>query len=225
MTTDPHRVRGGGLLPTARHLGALLALVIVAVACSQDAAGPAPTTQTESDAPATTATTVEQVDLRAAIGAVGDSYTFETIVVVGQTVLTEVSGRVDGDSSTYIVSTGGSAVEYVVTPEGRWVREPDEAWVPLREAAPGSNPLAVLLDPDDVAVTGEVGTTTILTATYAGSDLEIDADTVSVEFVVSGGLVTSLSYDAPTASESVASVTTVIAPTPGAEPILPPVTG
>jgi len=191
----------------------LAVLILVGPACSGSSAATADT------APATRADSSAATRLLTdSIAAVGTRYEFDTSVALTGGTLTLVSGRVYDDASTYLITTAGSALEYVVTRQGRWVRDADGDWVALEDVAPINNPLAPLASPIAIDVLSIDGTIT-LAATYPGETLGFDvADEVTIEIAIVGSRLASLRYQAA-AGDSIVTVETIVSTNLEIEPV------
>ena len=64
------------------------------------------------------------------------------MVLVGEQILTTISGVVDGNSVAAEIGTGSGEVSYVRTPEGEWVTGADGEWVEPDGEPPGSGSLS-----------------------------------------------------------------------------------
>ncbi len=161
--------------------------------------------------------------LSGAIAAVGTRYEFNTSVNLTGGTLTLVSGRIYDDSSAYLITTVASELEYVITPDGRWVREPGDQWVTLQEVAPLVDPLSILAAPTTIEILAVVDTTVTMAATYLGATLGFpDTDEVTIELVITGSRLTSLRYQAA-AGPDIATVETEISTALDIAPVTPPI--
>ena len=205
----------------------LAALMLVGPACSGSSPATtdtAPVTREDSSAAtmADDGTSSSDPDparlLTDSIAAVGTRYEFDTSVALTDGTLTLVSGRVYDDASTYLITTAGSALEYVVTRQGRWVRDAGGDWVALEVVAPINNPLAPLASPIAIDVLSIDGTIT-LAATYPGEVLGFDvADEVTIEIAIVGSRLASLRYQAA-AGDSIVTVETTVSNNLEIEPV------
>ncbi len=213
----------------------LMALVLVLAACSNSSSAaestagttPSPTVGTSIDTVvvADESTSVGDAGslLTEAIAAVGTRYEFDSSVDLTGGTLTLVAGRIYDDSSAFLITTVGSELEYVITPQGRWVREPDDQWVVLQEGAPVADPLSPLANPTAIEVLAADDTTVTLAATYAGETLGFpEANQVSVELVIAGSRLISLRYQTAV-GQDIATVETIISTSLDIEPVVAPV--
>ncbi len=211
----------------------LVILMLVASACSDttttDAANPASGSDDGSSAATTvagsSATLIGDADelLSGAIAAVGTRYEFDTSVDLTGGTLTLVSGRIYDDASAYLITTVASELEYVITRDGRWVREPGDQWVTLQEVAPLIDPLSILAAPTSIEVLAVDDTTVTMAATYPGATLGFpDTDEVTIELVITGSRLTSLRYQAA-AGPDIATVETAISTALDIAPVTAPI--
>lgn len=189
------RWRGRGL-----RLGVALGLVAaLATSCSPSTFGGTEVTVGD-DGPSTEAGPAEvdgETALVAALDAARAGYVFESVVTLDGEVVTTVFGRVVGNALQAMVETGGAEVEYLSTPDGRWLREPGEEWLALQDAAPVGDPLAPLGGFQSVAVGEESEGRVVLIASYSPDSLGLESeDVVEVEVVVVDGVVARVSYSA-----------------------------
>lgn len=155
------------------------------------------------------------LDRLAAVG-----YEVEATVLVGDVVATRATGRGAGTALELTIQAGDAEVTYRQIGARTWVRDEAGDWREL-EGAPGSiDPLAQLRRPATVEVVSADGPT-VLTARYAGADLglEVDAVTVEIRIAADGGV--AVRYETTVAGRS-ASSETRFTPAPNQPPILPP---
>lgn len=228
-----------GRLRLKRSLPLLLLLLLLAlvVGCSLQEAGTGSTTTTEapvastvtsSPAPTTTqpeltSTTGVAVDpsvvFSDALAATGDNYRFVSSVQVGGDVITEIAGVVDTGSLSAEITAGGSAVSYVITPDGEWVTDADGEWVELEGDAPVRPPLEAIGDAGSLDVAASNGDSTTVAGVLgpaAGT-----ANGVSFSMTVTSGVITEIRYEANTGGEA-AVVTTTLSDFGAAGTVEPP---
>jgi len=207
--------------------------MLVVSACSDtstttDAGNTPPSAGVESAATTvagSSATLIGDADelLSGAIAAVGTRYEFITSVDLTGGTLTLVAGRIYDDASAYLITTAASELEYVITPDGRWVREPGDQWVTLQEVAPLVDPLSILATPTTIEVLAVDDTTVTMAATYLGATLGFpDTDEVTIELVITGSRLTSLRYQAA-AGPNIATVDTKISTALDIAPVTAPI--
>lgn len=215
--------------------GRILAAVflVISVACGSSDAPPAstiaaattaaptttqttdPPTTTSTEAEDTTTTTAEVADvdagpiLAAALDAVGTRYRYTSTVTTDGQVTSTVTGVIDGESFSAVIETADTSVEYRKTPDGEWTLGSDGVWVALDEPAPVSNPIAPLRNPTDVEVVAETDSRVDLLATYPGSVLGIDAETITITYVVVEGVVAEIAYETTIGSAAVVVLTEI----------------
>jgi len=183
---------------TARLAATLLVVMAVVIGCGDDGTSE-PTTTTTAVVVATTTTGGQGADsasrdLAAAIAATGDTYAFTSIVTAAGVEITSVEGVQYQGAGSYLVTTGGATVEYIVAPEGRWFRQPLGEWVPLQEPAPVRAPLAVFEAPALVEEISDEGGVTVFAATFDGVALGFAAGDITVTFQVRDGLLAQIEY-------------------------------
>lgn len=152
-----------------RWLGHLLPLLLVATACSgvgdpPSRAGGTNTAPVDltTTAPAVTTTLGPEEVFRNGLVASSHNYRFESTVVVGDQVVTSITGVVDGDSIAAEVTAGDTVVSYIRTGEGEWLTDTEGQWVEVDGEPPAAPPLALLADARSFEeVSAEQGTTTL----------------------------------------------------------------
>lgn len=185
-------------------VGAAIALSLSLVACGDDA--PAGTTGTVGTTPVGNSSTTTltpatgpAVDLLgAALETVGDRYAFTGTVTLNGAVVTEVTGTVYDGTGAFQVTSNDTVVDYVISDEGQWARQVGvEEWTALSGEAPLGDPLGPLATPLALTVLEENGNDALLEATYEGSTLGFSEDgPVIVTVTITGGAVSSISYNA-----------------------------
>lgn len=127
----------------------------------------------------------------------GTRYEFESTVSVDEEPLTRVSGRIYDDTSQFLVEAGGAEVEYIMSPQGQWVREPEGEWIELKASPPVEDPLGALAQPISVELIQAGDDETVIRAIYPGPALGFtETDRVDVQLVVTDGRIASLEYTA-----------------------------
>ncbi len=193
----------------------LLALVVACsttggVATSTSLVATTTTVATTSTAPATT-TSTQAIDVAgefaAALAATSPNYRFESVVTVGDQVVTTIAGVVDGESVAATITTGTSEVSYVRTPEGEWVTGPDDEWAVLEGEAPAGAPLAGLTDASDFALESSNAGLLAVLATLGPAAGPVAGTRVTI--TLTDGQVTQIRYQAQSGSD-LADVTTTI---------------
>ena len=137
--------------------------------------------------------------LQAAFDQVAAGYHFVTIATVNGAVAISAEGDHVAEGTRLSVASNGAAVDYVVTPDGTWVKK-DGTWTEISDPAPVSDPIGVLRAPTSVTVTSYgAGAPTVLTATYLPATLSLPGDApVSVVFTINGAVLGSLAYSTAT---------------------------
>lgn len=174
----------------------------------------------------TTSTSLVEVDgsvsLEAALGAMQQGYAFESIVGLDGEVVTTVSGIAGREGIQAIVATGGAEVEYLLTADGRWIREPGEDWLAMAEEAPVADPLTPLAAYQSVEVVDHEGDRLLLRVSYRPATLGLEGEEmVQVEILLVDGVVSRVSYSSG-AGESVAEVVTSFTEVGLSPPVTPP---
>ena len=114
--------------------------------------------------------------LQAAFDQVAAGYHFVTIATVNGAVAISAEGDHVAEGTRLSVASNGAAVDYVVTPDGTWVKK-DGTWTEISDPAPVSDPIGVLRAPTSVTVTSYgAGAPTVLTATYLPATLSLPGD-------------------------------------------------
>lgn len=206
-------------------VGAAVAFVLVTAACGD--AAPATTTAAVPQDDATTTTVTNQADptsLGDALAAMGTRYAFDAAIILDGVEVTTVEGMVYDGIGSYVVSAGGSDVEYVVSDQGQWAREPGNEWAPLAGPAPLRDPLTPLTTPLSTSIVDTNATDSVVEAVYDGSTLGFASnDDVTVTIRIVGGVIESITYEASVA-DGIATVITRFDPTAAVESIKVPPT-
>lgn len=133
--------------------------------------------------------------LQAALEAMREGYGFESTVALDGEIVTTVSGRAGEGGIQARVDTGGAEVEYLVTTDGRWAREPGEGWLALAGDVPFSDPLGPLTAFRSVEVVNDEGGSVVLSVAYLSEALGLEGGgAVAVEILLVDGLVSRVSY-------------------------------
>ncbi|MBI5156377.1 MAG: hypothetical protein HZA58_00035 [Acidimicrobiia bacterium] len=172
----------------------------------------------------TTATSTPAADptLSEALAAVGARYRFTAVVDVGGVVTTQVDGTVYDGSGHYLVTSGGTTVEYIIGPSGQWARQAEGAWTVLSGPAPVADPLTPLAHPTRIEVVSSDAGRVVLDATYPASALGfVGSDEVVVTILIADGALAELRYQMPI-GEDLATVLTTIDITSEVTPITAP---
>lgn len=214
---ESHARRGGS---KSRFLPAI---VVIVVGCATNT-GVEPTTTVVAIESTTTSTiiaatsttsaettTTAPIDaaavVAASLAASSANYRFTSVVLVGEQILTTISGVVDGNSVAADIGTGSGEVSYVRTPEGEWITGTDGKWVELDGEPPAAPPLGALVDAGGLVVESGDGSTGIFTGMLgpaAGA-----AQGLAFTLTVEGGLVTEIRYEADTGGEMAQVITTL----------------
>jgi len=110
----------------------------------------------------------------------------------------------------------------VITPEGRWARDPGGDWVTLQENPPLADPLSMLTAPKAIEILAVDGATVTIAAAYGGVALGFpDTEQITVEMVIAGSRLRSLRYSTE-AGGDVATVETEISSKLNIEPVTAP---
>lgn len=176
----------------------------------------APTTPAPPPSPDPTAT------LQQGLAGLGTSYHFATTASVDGAVVATAEGDRIGDGSRLAVTANGATVQYVVTPDGTWVREDGQDWEPLDDPPATTDPVIALTTPTSVALGGVDGANVTVRATVPATALGIPGDgDVPVDAVVANGVLTSVTY-ASTLGGKPAGVTATFGPPADAAPVTVP---
>lgn len=192
--------------------GAAIALTLAAAACGDDtpagSSNPAPTTTSTPGSDTEETSPSQGVELDDALGAVGTRYAFTAEVFLDGVEVTRVSGTVYDGAGAYLVTAGGSDVEYVVSDQGQWARQPGADWALLADSAPLADPIAPLMNPLATTVLEADDNGAVIEAIYDGSTLGFSSGgEVAVTVTINDGTVTSISYDALIGSDIATVVT------------------
>ena len=213
---------------------AIVALVLALASCGDDGGA---TTTLDTSITTTLATTGSTTttgsnpgtspppvasSLSDAIAAVGGRYGFTAVVDIDGVIATRVDGTVYDGTGHYIVTSGDTAVEYIVGPAGQWARQGDGPWTVLAGPAPVVDPLTPLVQPSAITVVSVDAASTVLDATYPASTLGFVGDQdVVVTILIVNGTLSELRYRSPVGDE-LAAVFTYIDTTAEMTPITAP---
>jgi len=192
-------------------VGAIVAFGLVIAACGDDT--PSATIGTGATAPTTAPSdaTVTPQDplLTAALDNVGTRYAFTATVTIDGVEATRVDGTVYDGIGTYVVTSGGQAVEYVASDQGQWAREAGGEWVSLSSAAPLVDPLGPLARPLSTRVLESDGGNALVEAVYDGAALGFaTGGEVEVTITITDQAVASMTYSVPIGDGTATVVTT-----------------
>lgn len=211
----PDKARRGSTLPRRPRSGQwsfgatrTLVLAVLLAACGGSGSGVTPTpspdgpatpgTASDGVAPTTSTATMDDAALallRKAVDAVGDAYRFVSVVVVDDQVVIRVEGAISGESALYLVTAEETSLEYLVTAERRWVREPEGEWLPLDQPAPVRRPLAALEEPLAAKIVSQNTTERVILSTYDGAALGFAGEgQVEVTLTVRGDRLDTIRY-------------------------------
>ncbi len=150
-------------------------------------------------------------------------YRVEATITVGGVVATRAMGRGTGSAVELAIEAGGTTLTYRQIGARIWVREGDGAWRELEASSMMIDPLASLRHPLDVqfaagaAADGTLG----FIVRYAGADLGLEVETVSVDVGLAGDGTLQVRY-ATTVGGRPATSETRFQPESDQPPILPP---
>ena len=118
-----------------------------------------------------------------------------TLSVDGAIVLTADGDRV-GAGTRLDVIKDGTAVRYVITPAGTWVKPDAGEWQQMQAASATYDPIAALAAPTSVAATAVDGTATQLDVVVPAASLGLAADAPALTLTVrvDNGTITSVGY-------------------------------
>ncbi|HXG41011.1 MAG TPA: hypothetical protein VNJ28_08715, partial [Candidatus Limnocylindrales bacterium] len=150
-------------------------------------------------------------------------YRVEATVSVGGLVATRATGRGAGSAVELSIGAGGTTLTYRQIGTRFWVREGEGAWRELEAPSTAIDPLASLRHPLDVQFADGAAADRALefTVQYAGADLGLEVDVVSVDVRLAGDGTLRVRY-ATTVGGRAATSETTFEPEPNQSPILPP---
>ena len=131
--------------------------------------------------------------LTAALTALLDGYTFDTVLTVGGIEAARVTGRWFGDASELSISSGGATVTYRIIPPNAWLQEDSGTWLEADAATATVDPLTPLLSPSGVETTSSSAGADSLVATYPAAALGLagtDPVTVTISIAADGTITT-----------------------------------
>lgn len=122
-------------------------------------------------------------------------YHFVTTATVNSTVLVTAQGDRVNDGTRLTVTSNGATIDYVVTPNGTWVKQ-NGTWSELSDPAPVSDPIGSLRAPTSVTVSASAnGAPGELTASYPAAALSVPGNaSIDVVFTLDGATLRSLRY-------------------------------
>lgn len=150
-------------------------------------------------------------------------YRVQATVSVAGVFATRATGRGTGSAVELAIEAGGTTFIYRQIGARIWVREGDGAWRELEASSMTIDPLASLRHPLDVqfaagaAADGTLG----LIVRYAGADLGLEVETVSVDVRLAGDGTLQVRYTTTVGGRAATSETS-FQPESGQSPILPP---
>lgn len=150
-------------------------------------------------------------------------YRVEATVSVGGVVATRASGRGSGSAVELSIDAGGTTLTYRQIGTRLWVREAEGPWRELEAPSTAIDPLASLRHPLDVGFADRAASDGALdfTVRYAGVDLGLEVDEVSVDVRLADDGTLRVRY-ATTVGGHGATSETSFEPEPNQSPILPP---
>ncbi len=195
---------------------AIVASMLMLTACGDEDASEIgePTTTTGPGTPTTVAATTSStpVDpvLAEAIAAVGGRYRFTAVVDIDGVVVNRVEGDLYDGIGRYLVTSGDTVIEYVISPDGQWARQGDGPWTVLSGPAQVVDPLTPLGHPIAVTLVSEEAGTATIDATYPPDTLGFaGAENIVVTISIVNGVLAELRYLAMVGSD-LATVSTTI---------------
>lgn len=218
-TTDPQSTRKRLSFRRAVSAVAILAVLVVASGCtnSSEESGD-PLGSADSSAPATSTTlssttTTVPINARGALASALDryegGYRFEAVASVGEAEAVTITGVVIGTSAEMNVASGDGVAEYIITPDGSWIRIDDGDWQEVTSSGPINPPIEDLRSPQTIKIVATNSDGFVAVAVYDGSAFESESS-VDLELVFEDGLLVSASYTTEDAS-----VTTIFSPLDG----------
>lgn len=212
--SHPHEQR-----PRVFGVAVALAATLALAACSGNVDGTSSTVASTGPRVAASTTSVvvdPQAALDTALTAYATGYHFKVTAVVNAQTASVIEGRAVGGAAAFTVQSGDASVEYVVTSQGRWVRNVGSEWNLLAEAPPPTDPLVAVATPLAIEVASADGATMVLRAEYAAFTADLTLNT---------GLLVAANYEI-TDQGVVSTVVTEFAPLGDTTPITaPPVDG
>jgi len=158
--------------------------------------------------------------LTSAIATLNQGYTFSTTISAGGQVATQATGRWTGNTSEFVVTSGGTLITYRTIPPRSWVLQPGQGWAEVNGSVPSGSPLDTLKAPIQLSVASQDGGTLDMSATYPAAVLGLaGSGSVPVTLTIAPDGTLTAAYDAPTGS---ASSKTTISPNPGQSPVPAP---
>ncbi len=140
----------------------------------------------------------------------GERYGFAASVTLGGVETTHLEGSVYDGTGQYLVTSGGSTVEYIIGPAGQWARQGDAPWAVLAGPAPVVDPLTPLTHPSAVTVVASDGDDAVLEATFAAAVLGFSGnEDVVVTLTIVDGVLAEIRYTTPAGGDEAVVVTTI----------------
>ena len=119
-------------------------------------------------------------------------------MTLGGVETTHLGGSVYDGTGQYLVTSGGSTVEYIIGPAGQWARQGDAPWAVLAGPAPVVDPLTPLTHPSAVTVVSSDGDDAVLEATFAAAVLGFSGnEDVVVTLTIVDGVLAEIRYTIP----------------------------
>ena len=203
------------------EVGGAVANTAATVAAPSSAA---PTDATTTIVGATTAAVDGPTLLQQAVAATGSGYHFNQTATIDGAVAVTIDGDRLPDGARLTVSSAGTLVNYVFTPDGVWLMPENGDWEVDDSPPPAVDPISALNTPTSVAVASNDGTTVQLTVTVPIASLGIPGDgDAALQVAIVSGALTTIAYSTTTSDGKVAATTVAIGPVVDPSPVVAPI--
>jgi hypothetical protein len=223
----------------------LIAVALIAAACSGSDDTTTDTTTTDTTTAQTSAATTEAPGstttspldtppdtappspakqlLDNAIRLVGDSYLFTSEVSVNGELVSAASGRNVGNGAELQLDQQSTSIIYRSLGEQRWVLSSEaEDWVQLEDSQDSASPLAGLGQPTEIEIVSDDGATVELLGTYDPAVLSLDSPgLLKVSLTVVDDILTGIDFSDEIAGGEISLVAT-FTPQDDLEPVVAP---
>ena len=200
------------------------ASMAVLAGCSSDGDAPASSgTSPEVTADAPQESTDASGMLQAAFTDLSSAgYHFATVVTAGGGLAIQAEGDRVGSGVRFVVLRDEVRVDYIVTPDGTWVKPADGEWSAVDAQPATADPVVALDSATAVTLESTDGATTTLVAVVPRSALGYEgAGTFDVTVTLTDGVIDTVQYDSTVQGLAASVLTTVTGPQDGSPVVAP----
>jgi hypothetical protein len=152
----------------------------------------------------------------------GAGYHFATVVTAGGGLAIQAEGDRVGSGMRFVVLRDEVRVDYIVTPDGTWVKPADGEWSAVDTQPATADPVVALGSATAVTLESTDGATTTLVATVPRTALGYEgAGTFDVTVTLTDGVIETVQYDSTVQGLAASVLTTVTGPQDGSPVVAP----